>query len=134
MKFSVALKKTFTIACIYYAVISLALLLIQAIANGGFDSTAIGTLNFLLLFPFSLSIAAAQTLNRHANLSTAVRRLLHYLIFTLAFFLFLWLPSLNADSKPMNSLIVLLLFSGLYWLVVLIVSVTKKRFHSLREE
>jgi hypothetical protein len=134
MKFSVALKKTFTAACIYYAVISLALLLLQAIANGGFHSTAVGTLNFLLIFPFSLSISVAQAIHLHASFSAAARRLLHYLIFTLAFFLFLWLPSLNADSKPMNSLIVLLLFSVLYWLVALIVSVTKKRFHSFREE
>ncbi len=134
MKFSVALKKTFSVACIYYAVISLALLLIQAIANGGFEATAVGTLNFLLIFPFSLSISAAQTLHLHASLSGAVRRLLHYLIFTLAFFLFLWLPTINADSNPMNSLIVILLFSALYWLVVLIVSATKKRFHSFREE
>ena len=134
MKFSVALKKTVTTACVYYAGISVALLIIQAIANGGLNEFAIGALEFLLLFPFSLSISAAKTINRHASFSSAARRLLHYFIFTLAFFLFLWLPTLNADSKPMNSIIVLVLFSIVYWLSFLIVSLTKKRFQGFREE
>ncbi len=134
MKFSTILKQTFTTACIYYTIISLALLLGLGIINGGFHSSAVDSLRFILIFPFSLSIAVARMINRYASFSAVWRRLLHYSIFTLAFFLFLWLPYLNADSKPINSVIVLLLFSVLYWIAYLIVSLTKKRFHALKEE
>ena len=133
MKPSAVLKKLFTVACVYYSVFSLLLLLISAIAAGGTEGKIIGVLNVLLLFPFAFSLSGAEFLRKSSKLSGAVRMLLHYLIFAAAFLLFLWLPS-QTNKSILNAFFTLLLITVIYWIVYLICRLTVKRFHSFREE
>lgn len=133
MKPSSVLKKLFTGACIYYAAFSLALLLINVILAGGAAGKIPGVLNMLLLFPFSLLLSGAEFIRKNDRLSEIVRISLHYLIFTTACILFLWLPS-NASKEFRFVLGMIVLISLLYWLVYLICRLTVKRFHSFREE
>ena len=94
MKPSAVLKKLFTVACVYYAIFSLALLLINVILVGSTDGMVIGVLNVLLLFPFALSLSGAEFLRKSEKLSGVARILLHDLIFAAALLLFLWLSDL----------------------------------------
>ena len=133
MKPSIVLKKLFTVACVYYAIFSLALLLINAILAGGTDGMLIGVLNVLMLFPFSFSLSGADFLKGNDKMSGASKRLLHYLIFAAAFLLFLWLPS-NMAKNLTNGIFMFALFSLVYWLVYLIYRLTAKRIRNIKEE
>lgn len=133
MKPLAVLKKLFTVACVYYAIFSLALLLINVILVGSTDGMVIGVLNVLLLFPFALSLSGAEFLRKSEKLSGVARILLHYLIFAAALLLFLWLPS-NMTKSLSNGIMILLLFTLAYWLVYLIYRLTVKRIRSIREE
>ena len=133
MKPLAVLKKLFTVACVYYAIFSLALLLINVILVGSTDGMVIGVLNVLLLFPFALSLSGAEFLRKSEKLSSVARILLHYLIFAAALLLFLWLPS-NMTKSLSNGIMILLLFTLAYWLVYLIYRLTVKRIRSIREE
>lgn len=133
MKPSTVLKKLFTAASVYYAVFSLALLLINVILTGGTDGKVIGVLNVLLLFPFSFALSSAEFLRKSNKLSGVTRMLLHYLIFAAAFLLFLWAPSKTTKNLT-NAIFMLLLFTLVYWVVYLIGHLTAKRINSIREE
>ena len=133
MKPSAVLKKLFTVACVYYAIFTLALLITISILSGEqFSETVTFVLNLLLLFPFSLALSGAEFLRKSNRMSGAIRMLLHYLIFAAAFLLFIWLPS--APQTITNAIIVLTLFSIIYWMVCLIVYLTAKRIRNIREE
>ena len=117
----------------YYSVFSLLLLTISVIFKGGVENVGIGVLNVLLLFPFAFALSGAEFVRTSTKLSGAARMLLHYLILSAAFLLFLWLPS-NMTKNLTNGLLMLLIVTILYWLVFLICHMTVKRFHSFREE
>lgn len=132
MKITKIVKTILTGACVYYAAASLILLVAKLILDG--DAGAIISVgNFLLLFPFGLSISVAQLIYRLPSLPRWGRMLLHYLISLTAFLLFLWLPS-KAQTSPSSTLVALFLLSLLYWFLYLLGRLTKKRFHSFREE
>ena len=131
MKTLSILKKLFTGACVYFSIFTLALLLINLFLKGTAE-IAIGVLNILLLFPFALSLSAGALI-RGSRLSGALSNFLHYLIFTAAFLLFLWLPS-NMTKNLTNGLLIFVLITLGYWLVFLIGRLTVKRFHSFKEE
>ncbi len=133
MKTSVVIKRLLVGACIYYSVFSLVLLIINVILNGQVAGTALSVPNVLLLFPFSFSLSGAEFIRKSDKLSGGIRVLLHYLILSVAFLLFLWLPS-NAKKTLESALLLVLLESIIYWVVFAICRLTVKRFHSFKEE
>ena len=133
MKPSTVLKRLFTAACVYYSIFSLLLLLINVVLTGGTDGKVIGVLNVLLLFPFSFSLSGAEFLRKSSKLSGVTKMLLHYLIFTAAFLLFLWMPS-KTTKTLINAIFTLLLVTLIYWVVYLIGHLTAKRIRNIREE
>lgn len=133
MKSSTVLKKLFTVACVYYAIFSLAFLLINVILAGGADGKVISVLNVLMLFPFAFSLSGAAFLRNSAKMSNVTKRLLHYLIFAAATMLFLWLPS-NRNYSVTNGILVFVLFTLIYWLVYLIYRLTARRIRNIQEE
>ncbi len=133
MKIMATLKKIWIGACLYYTVLSLLVLLIALAISGGFEQMVISSLSFLLLFPFSLSLAAAQVMRKGSSLAAWAKGLLGYLLVLAAFLLFVWLPS-NPSTAPMSWILAIVFFTLIYWAIVGIVSLTKKRFHSFREE
>lgn len=132
MKITGIVKTILTGACVYYTAASLILLVVKLILDGD-TGGIISVGNFLLLFPFGLSISVAQFICRLPSLPRWGRMLLHYLISLTAFLLFLWLPS-KAQTTPSSTLVALFLLSLLYWALYLLGRLTKKRFHSFREE
>lgn len=132
MKASVILKKLFTGACVYYTVVSLAVLIASALLGGDLNGT-FTSLNYLLFFPFGLALSGAGILYRNSGLPYWGRLLLHFLITLAAFFCFLWLPS-GANSNASTVLTMLLLLSIAYWVICLIVILARKRFRSFKEE
>ena len=132
MKTSNVIKNLLTGACVYYAIASLALILLRLILIGSTNGV-ISIVSFLCLFPFGLAISGAQMIYRRSSLPAWSRLLLHFLIIFLAFFLFLWLPA-QTKASPVNTLIVLFGLALVYWIVFLIVHVTVKRFRSFKEE
>ncbi len=133
MKTSNVIKQLLLGACVYYSVASLLVLCISILIKGSLDAVVIGVGNVLLFFPFGLAMSSAGLLYRHANLSGGTRRLLHFLITLSAFYLFLWLPT-RATADFTGHLLALVLITLLYWMIILITHLVKKRFNSLREE
>ncbi len=132
MKKTTLVKKWLTDTCIWFTVITLILMIIPVILGSSLESKPY-VKQFLFILPFSLSFSAAQMLLRAKPLSSSAKRVLHYLITLLAFYLFLWLPA-KSISGFTAVLIALFLLSILYWLIFLIVFLTKKRFRSFTEE
>ena len=73
--------------CVWFTLLALALMLIRAIVSG-IDGGIIEISRFLLLLPCGLFLSGAGLVRRQAALSGWLRLLLHYLLTTLAFFLF----------------------------------------------
>ena len=132
MKISEILKKLFTGACIYYSAASVALILLKLILSGA-QNSVISVISFLLLFPFGLTVSGAQMVYRRSPLPSWSRLLLHFLMILSAFFLFLWLPA-QSHASAGSTLVALFLLTVAYWVVFLIVKLTVKRFHSIKEE
>ena len=133
MKTSTAIKQLLSGACIYYTVASLLVLGISILIKGSLNAVVIGVGNVLLLFPFGVAMSGAQMILQHTKQSNGMRRLWHFLITLTAFYLFLWLPA-RAKSQFTGHLLALVLITLLYWVVILIAHLIKKRYHSLREE
>ena len=133
MKFSTLIKQLLTGACVYYAIASLLLLLINILIKGSISEVAISVLNVVLLFPFGLAMSGAQMLLKSPSLPKLAGMLLHFTITLTAFLLFLLLPA-NPHAKAGYYLIALLLVAILYWIGYAVVTLTKKRFQSFREE
>ena len=133
MKIFAVLKKIWIGACRYYTVLSILVLLLVLAFGASLNNMMVNSLSFLLLFPFSLSLAASSVLKEQESLPPFARGLLRYLLVLAAFLLCVWLPAVPA-STLMNWVFAIVLFTLLYWAVIGIVALTKKRFHSYREE
>ena len=132
MKATVVLKKLLAGACVYYTAISLAVLLAAALLGGDLEGS-VSAVNHLLLFPFGLALSGGGMLLHSRAMRPGVRLLLHYLITLAAFFCFLWLPS-RAGATAGAVFAALLGLSLAYWLICLIVILTRRRFRSFKEE
>ncbi len=124
------IRSILTKLCIYYTVTSLIFLTVILAISGRIEGVI--STNSALMFPFSLALALADQL-LSCNLPRAARRLLHYVILLLAFYLLLWLP-INLKASPTAHFTILLLVSAVYWLILGIIRLTVYRFRSFREE
>ena len=129
MNFRQTLKKWFTDACVWFTCFSVFLMLFSLIAS---DTTAISCTRFLLLFVCGLCFSLAGMLRGADRVPNVVRVLLHYIIDTLAVFVFLYLP--GSVDQAATRLLMLLLISLVYWLVVGTIALIKARVRKLMEE
>ena len=125
------IKRLFLGTCVNFTLLALSLMLIRAIATG-LDGGIIEISRFLLLLPCGLFLAGAGTVYRHTALSGWLRLLLHYLLTTLAFFLFLWLPA--GGHNGVKNLLAIAFFTVAYAIVFVGILLTRHRFRSIREE
>lgn len=128
-----ALKKWLVNGCVYFAIISLVMIFGKLLLDGSENAGRIHTLSFLLFFPFGLSMSAAGLLLSNKRLHSALRSLLHFLITVFSLFLFLWLPS-NASAYASTGLIMLALFSVLYWIFFGLLVWIRSRVRKLMEQ
>ena len=87
------------------------------------------TLLFLALF--ALLAALGKSVLRLSSLAGGVRRVLHYVILALAFYLCLLLP---AGLRAPQVLVGLMLFTAVYWIVAGIVHLFAARFRKNSEQ
>lgn len=132
MKATVILKKLLTGACFWYTAASV-IILTAAMLITGDTSGSVAAVSHLLLFPFGLALSGAGMVFRCSGLPRWARLLLHFFITLAAFFCFLWLPS-GVNINATSVFTALLLLSLAYWLICLIVILTRKRFRSFKEE
>ena len=125
------IKRLLTGTCVNFTLLALSLMLIRAIADG-LDGGIIEISRFLLLLPCGLFLAGAGTVYRHTQLAGWARLLLHYLLTTLAFFLFLWLPA--GGHTGVKNLLAIAFFTVAYAIVFAVILLTRHRFRSIREE
>lgn len=123
MKTLQTLKKWLVDGCIYYTAITVFFLFINLVTA---DVGAIRASSFMLMLPCGLVISIGTQILREKRLSAAVRYLLHYFFTFLGAFLFLWLPA-DSAATPMAGFLLFLLFSILYWIILLISVMIAKR-------
>ncbi|MBQ8432042.1 MAG: hypothetical protein IJX28_04070 [Clostridia bacterium] len=133
MKNLLSFKRWICNACVYFTAISLFLLLVNLAMTGTDSETAVTPTAFLLIFPASLLMSAAGILLALQALPRWARFLGHYGITTLSFFLFLWLPA-GSFARPSTTLIVVVLFSIIYWFLFLMIHLVRSRIRRLMEE
>ena len=126
-------KKWLADACVYFTVTALLLILVNLLLNDSGDAGRIHGVSFLLFFPFGLCLSAAGLLFTSKALPLWAKYLLHFLITDLSLFLFLWLPS-NSAAQASTGLIMLTLFSVLYWIFLGLAVWIRSRVRKLMEE
>lgn len=131
MKLFRFLQKWMRGACLWFTTISLCALVIGAMIPT--SAPMLKITSFLLLFPFALSIAGANMLLRAGSPARWLRWLLHFGITLAAFLLFIWLPS-NTAAQPATLLLLLVLFSVIYWILFLVIHTLHVRITRLLEE
>ena len=129
MKSWQTVKKWFTDACVWFTCFSVILMLFSLIAS---DTNTVSRTRFLLLFVCGLCFSLAGMLRKTERLPYFARVLLHYIIDTLAAFLFLYLP-VSIDQAA-TRLVMFLLISLVYWLIVGTITLIKSRVRKLMEE
>ena len=127
-------KKWLADGCVYFTVTALIMMTISLLLDDGSSAgSGIRTEAFFLFFPFGLSLSAAGLLFSSKSLPSWAKYLLHFLITDLSLFLFLWQPS-NSGAKASTGLIMLVLFSILYWIFLGLAVWIRSRVRKLMEE
>ena len=119
--------------CVFYTILALATILLNATIDEGSFTSYVQIKPFLLLFPCGLGISFAGMLRKSNRLSPAMGSLLHYLIVMLSLYLFLWLPA-NPVGTFTTVLLLFAAFSAIYWLIRLVVHLLGARIRALLEE
>jgi len=124
--FSSLIKRATINSCFIFSSIVVAYaLLVTAFFNGvGMNPTSV-----ILLYPFSFATALAFGLAKHTKLKTGAKLGLHFLIFTLAVILFVYLPHGGMVSSK-SALLLFVIYCIIYAIVactVLSINGKKKR-------
>ena len=129
---SAKMKRWFVGGCVWYAIISLIPLLINAALP---TLREVPTKSFLCLFPFSFSMSGAGMLYR-SKLPRWSRILGHYGISILSFLLFILLPAGTTGALPSGVyvLLMLVLLTVIYWILFAIVHIFAERWKRVLEE
>ena len=113
------LKKILAKACIYYAAITIFLLVCQLISTGASDEMTVTPFRFILIYPYSMAIAFATDFYSNKKMSEFTRTICHYGCVALGFFAFMYLPSAT-NAHGNDILVALSAISFVYFLMYLI--------------
>lgn len=120
--------------CVYFTLISLVMILLNiALSDSDVASRGINLEAFLLFFPCGLGISAGSLLRKTEKLPGWASALAHYLCTVLSIFLFVWIP-INPAARASTVLIMLVAFSAVYWILFLLVHLTRRRILALWED
>ena len=125
-------KKLLINTCVYFTLISVVILLLGLLADGGGAGGVLSTQSLLFL-PFSLLMAIAQELLRADKLARWIRFVLHYVITLLDIYLFLLLPS-SARPSSATLLVLFAILTLVYWILFGIIALLISRVKKLLEE
>lgn len=104
------LKKAFVSCCVLFSVIITVYSLLVISIYGGLGMNPISV---FLLLPFSYIVILANYIVKYTNIKKRAKIFIHFLMFTAAIVLFIYLPHGSAFS-PTNSMILFVLYCILY--------------------
>lgn len=119
--------------CVFFTILALLFLFLNATIEEGVPSSYVQIKPFLLLFPCGLGISLAGMILKSNRISSWLGKLLHYLITMLSLFVFIYLPS-NAKPSFVSVLLLFAGFSAIYWLIYLVVHLLGDRIRDLLED
>ena len=114
-------------SCIYFTVISLLILIVQALSAQENEVSFIAPSRFLMLFPFTLAVAVADCIFMVKSMKMASKVLVHYASLAVSFYAFVCAPMNNGTSP----LAIVALITVIYFIVatpiLIIVSAKNKK-------
>lgn len=125
------IKKALVSACVIFTIITAAYMLVLQIINISENSAAVEAGRVLLFFVFSCLLAIANAILSINKIHTALRYIIHYAIFIFAFSVCFCIPNKMNATKI---IIGITLATIGYCLVMLLISVFKKRFFKSKAE
>ena len=117
-------KRLLTRTCVWFTLLSVVLMVIYAVRSGADGTFFIELYRYFLLLPCSLFWAGAGIVYRYTAWGAFPRLLLHYLLTTLAFFLFLWLP--QGGHGGVRNLLAVAFFTVGYAIVFALIRLTRR--------
>ena len=116
--------------CLYFTCIVLFLLAAQASATADSVAKYVEPSRFLMIFPFALTVSLADMVWGAKNAKTALKLIVHYVVVTVAFYVFLYLP-VQSTQNPTSPIIIIALLSVIYFIcasiILVIISKAKKK-------
>ena len=120
-------------ACIYYTVTTFLLIFLFWLISDDI-TRAMHPVALMLILPFSLLFASANTLFCAAKMDTWLKVICHYSITMLALMLCLYLPNKASDARPMGALALLLALSVIYAVIMGIVLTLRARLFRVERD
>ena len=107
-------------SCVYFSAITLFLLIIQSFSA---DIRYVTPTRFLLIYPFSLTMALGNLVLESKSLKPAAKVITHYLISVGAFYAFLLAPAKNSG----NPVTLILILTAIYFIIAIPIIVVRAR-------
>ena len=123
----------FKSACIYYTVTTFLLIFLFWLISDDI-TRAMHPVALMLILPFSLLFATANTIFREARLDTFIKVICHYTITMLGVMLCLYLPNKAPDAKPAGAFALLLAFTVIYAIVMGVVLYLRARLYKVERD
>jgi len=120
-------------ACVYYTVTTFLLIFLFWLISDDI-TRAMHPVSLMLILPFSLLFATANTIFRESGLDTWVKVICHYTMTMLGVMLCLYLPNQAADARPMGALALLLALSVIYAIVMGVVLYLRARLYKVERD
>lgn len=122
------IKKWLSHTCVYFTIVTLFYMIIQAIVNVNDDALLLDAGRTALFFVFSLLVALANTVLTVDRLMLALRVAIHFLTVMFAFYACMLLPL----SLPASSVFVGLILAAIVYAVVMgLVALFRSRYKKL---
>ena len=124
------IKKWLSHTCVYFTIVTLIYMIIQAIVNVNDEALLLDAGRTALFFVFSLLIALANTVFGIDKLMTSLKVVIHFIIVMFAFYACLLLPL----SMPASSVFVGLAFAAIAYAIIMgLVALFRSRFKRISE-
>lgn len=123
MTVSQILKKTAVYSCVVYAAI---IVLYSLLVLAFFDGIGMNPVSVFWLYPFAFVASFATCIVKYTNLKNSTKAFLHFVLFTLAVVLFVFLPYGKIFS-PKVALVLFVAYCIVYALISGVVSVVKSK-------
>ena len=125
--------KVLTSACKYYTVTTFLLIFLFWLISDDI-TRAMHPVALMLILPFSVLFATANTMFRESRLDGWVKVILHYAITMSALMLCLYLPNKAADARPSGAFALLLVLSVIYAIVMGVVLYLRARVFRIERD
>ena len=121
------------VACVYYTVTTFILIFLFWLVSNDI-TRAMHPIALMLVLPFAICFATANTLWKRATFKGFLAVLVHYALTIGGIWLFLFLPNKNTDSQASGALILFLVMTLIYALIMGGVVYMRRRIgHMTRE-